>query len=285
MNLASRVFAVVACSALAAAGAAVAQQRPGVGYDPQGRGLSLSRYQLDTLSSPFLSHAADFTADPGAVGSHPNAYQIVLSDPAVAAAYERRYGPFTSTNRFKRWAGPGNEVRFLLKNALVWFFENHPESLGGDAGGRNGEPTEVEITDVQAFNDHDIWMSYFQAELTGFSAGNRVTVCDASVPAGDGEIQHPFWGVPYYYTNVFAAPLPVSPQVPGNGCPPGIGSPDPAFRPPRPDLVNPRRATLSRRSGALDFGGVLADDLHPLDFLKTPCDLHSAELAGPTVGG
>jgi hypothetical protein len=222
MNPASRALAVLACTFLLTVGAASAQS-PGVGYNPQGRGLSLSRYQLDTLSSPFLSHPADFTADPGAVGRNPNAYQIVLSDPVVAAAYERRYGPFTATNRFKRWAGPGNEVRFLLKNALVWFHQNHPEVLGGETAGRNGEPTEVEITDVQAFDDREIWLAYFQAELTGFSAGNRVTVCDATIPPGDGQIQHPFWGIAYYYTNVYDVPVPVSPQLPNNGCPAGIG--------------------------------------------------------------
>lgn len=222
MNGIRRTFVAAACFLLAA-GAAFGQ-RPGVGYNPQGRGLVMSNYILDLLSNPYQHYAADFTANPGEVGAAPNPYAINLSDPAVAAAYERRYGPFTATGRFKRWAGPGNEVKFLLKNALVWFYQNHPESLGGDTTARNGDPTEVEVTDVQAFDDRQIWVTYFEAELTGFSEGNRATVCDATVPPGDGQIQHPFWGIPYYYTNVYSAPLPVSPQLPGNGCPPGTSS-------------------------------------------------------------
>lgn len=220
MNLASKGWAVGLSMFVGLAAAALAQ-RAGVGYDPQARGLSVSHYQLDTLSSPYLHHVADFSANPGEVGTSPNPYLLNFGDPVVAQAFERRYGPLTATTRFKRWIGPGNEVKFLLKNALVWYFQNHPEQLGGDATGRNGEPTEVEVTDVQAFDDRDIWISYFRAELTGFSPDRRVTICDPDRPLGDGEVSHPFWGISYFFTNAYQLAPPVSPQPPGGIiCPP-----------------------------------------------------------------
>jgi hypothetical protein len=193
----------------------LAQPRAGVGYDPQARGLTLSRYQLDTLTSPFLSHPADFSARPDLAGAHPDPYGMDFSDPAVRAAIERRWGPGTATDRFKRWAGPGNEVRFVVHDALIWALAKRPELLGGDTANRNGQPTEVEITDVQAFNDGEIWVSYFQAELPGFSPERRVTICDPAKPSGDGDEIQSFWGLPYYFHNTFI-PLAVSPQRPAS---------------------------------------------------------------------
>ncbi|HEX9944518.1 MAG TPA: hypothetical protein VGG03_21105 [Thermoanaerobaculia bacterium] len=207
------LFVVVA--ALAAAPAALAQPRPGVGYDPQARGLSISRYQLDTLTSPFLSYKADFSARPDLVGAHPNPYDLDFSDATVREAIERRWGPGTASDRFKRWAGPGNEVRFLVREALAWAWAKRPDLLGGDRSNRNGEPTEVEITDVQAFNDRDLWITYFQAELTGFSPERRAVICDPGKPSGDGEEIQPFWGIPYYFHNKYKS-LPVSPQLPAS---------------------------------------------------------------------
>jgi hypothetical protein len=200
----------------AAASAAEAQPRPGVGYDPQARGLAVSRYQLDTLLGPFLSHLADFTARPDLAGAHPNPYLLDFSDAAVRDAIERRWGPGTSTQRFKRWAGPGNEVRFLLREALIWAWKNQPDLLGGDTANRNGEPTEVEMIDIQAFNDRGLWVTYFQEELTGFSPERRIVICDPDKPSGDGEEKEPFWGLPYYFHNRYQAPPPVSPQIPAS---------------------------------------------------------------------
>ena len=77
------MFAVFVLMALAAV-PATAQTRPGVGYDPQARGLRTSRYQLDTLTSPFISYQADFSARPDLVGANPNAYTLSFADPAVA---------------------------------------------------------------------------------------------------------------------------------------------------------------------------------------------------------
>lgn len=207
------MFAALVLVALAAAPAVLAQARPGVGYDPQARGLRTSRYQLDTLTSPFISYQADFSARPDLVGAHPNAYTLSFADPAVRAAYELRWGPGTSTTRLKRWAGPGNEVRFVLHDALVWAWTKHPELLGGDTSNRNGVPTEVEITDMQALNDTGLWVAYFESELPGFSADHRVVICDPAKPAGDGQETEPFWGIPYYFHNRFQ-PSPFSPQLP-----------------------------------------------------------------------
>src|SRR5262245_6313300 len=88
--------------ALAAAPAVVAQPRPGVGYDPQARGMIYSRYQLDTLLSPYISYRADFTARPDLAGAQPNPYLLSFADPAVRAAIEQRWGPGTASDRFKR---------------------------------------------------------------------------------------------------------------------------------------------------------------------------------------
>lgn len=209
-----RVVLGLALSSLALAGAAYAQSRPGVGYDPQARGLTVSRYQLDSLNSSFLSHGIDFTSRPDEVGVSPNAYYLNFGDRAVAAAFERRWGPLTATEHFKRWQGPGNEVKFILHDALVWAFTRHPEMLGGDTANRNGEPTEVELIDIQATNDRALWLAYFQTELPGYSPERRVSVCDANLPAGDGDYTEPFWGIPYYYHNKIQPPVPFSPQLP-----------------------------------------------------------------------
>jgi hypothetical protein len=208
----SFVLALV-LAALAVAPAGFAQTHPGVGYDPQARGLRISRYQLDTLLSPWLTYVADFTARPDLAGAHPDPYHLDFSDAAVRDAIERRWGGGTASQRFKRWAGPGNEVRSLLREALVWAWSRQPGLLGGDAAHGNGEPTEVEITDMQAFNDSALWIAYFQAELPGYSPERRVTICDPKKPGGDGEEIEPFWGIPYYFHNTSQQP-PVSPQLP-----------------------------------------------------------------------
>ncbi|HTG33703.1 MAG TPA: hypothetical protein VLB76_12315 [Thermoanaerobaculia bacterium] len=207
------MFAALVLVALAAAPAVTAQTRPGVGYDPQARGLAVSHYQLDTLTSPFLSYQVDYSARPDLVGAHPNPYVLSRTDPAVVAAFERRWGPFTASTRLKKWAGPGNEVRFVLHDALVWAWTQHPELLGGDTANRNGEPTEVELTDMQALNDTGLWVTYFQTELPGFSPDHRVVICDPAKPPGDSQGIEPFWGIPYYTHNKFQ-PSFVSPQLP-----------------------------------------------------------------------
>ncbi len=194
--------------------AAVAPPIPGVGYNPQARGLSVSIYQLDTLTSPLRRYTVDFSADPGAVGAHPNAYYLNLSDSVVRTAYEQRWGPDTAGNRFKRWIGPGNEARSVLRDALVWFYNNRPTDLGGSTAGRNGEPTEVEITDVQALNDQRIWAYYLQGAVVGFSPDRRQVINDPTRPSGDGQEPHFFWKITWYYHNTYSAPPPFSPPLP-----------------------------------------------------------------------
>lgn len=210
-----RMFAVLAVAALAAAPAVLAQARPGVGYDPQGRGLSITYYILDSLLNPYTSYRADFSAHPDLVGASPNPYYLDYSDAAVKAAVELRWGPGTASGRFKRWKGPGDEVRFVLRDAMVWAAARHPELLGGDTSNRNGKPTEVEITDAQAFNDNALWTAYFQSEVTGYSPDRRAVICDAGKPAGDGQSTDPFWGLTYYFHNNFEA-SPYSPQLPSS---------------------------------------------------------------------
>jgi hypothetical protein len=208
------VLAALVLMALAAAPAATAQTRPGVGYDPQARGLTVSRYELDTLGSPFLSYPIDFSARPDLAGAHPNPYSLDRSDPAVVAAFELRWGPGTASTRLKRWAGPGNEVRYVLRDALVWAFTNHPELLGGDTTNRNGVPTEVELTDMQAVDDNGLYYAYFKAVLPGFSPDRRIVICDPTKPSGDFDVPNTFWGgIPYYYHNNFR-PAFYSPQPP-----------------------------------------------------------------------
>jgi hypothetical protein len=132
----------------------------------------------------------------------------------VVATFERRWGPGTASTRLKRWAGPGNEVRYVLRDALVWAWKSHPELLGGDTANRNGIPTEVEITDMQAVDDTDLYYSYFKAELPGFSPDRRVAICDRTKPPGDFDEPNAFWGgLPYYYHNDFK-PAFYSPQPP-----------------------------------------------------------------------
>jgi hypothetical protein len=215
------VMLAAAILMVAGARAGAAQVRPGVGYDAKARGLTISQYVLDDELNPFTLYVADFTALPGEAGARPNEYYFDLGDAAVSAAYERRWGPGTATNRMKRWAGPSNEVRFIIHDALVYLYKNHPDQLGGDPSNRNGEPTQTEITDVAAFSDARIWTTYIAEALPGFSPAHRVTVCDATQPSGDGVMDHPFWHLPYYFHNDYQRPAPFSPQVPvRNNCTP-----------------------------------------------------------------
>ena len=194
------------------ASASPAQQLPGVGYSAQDRGLSISRYILDSVLNPYTTHVMDFSARPDLVGASPNANYFDFSDPAVKAAYEQRYGVGTTT-RLIRWQGPGNEVRFILREALVWAHQAHPEWLD-NPGQHNGEPTELEITDAQAVNDRALYSRYLwrrhqaSAPRTGFTF--------ATCPSRRATIDtvDAFWGMPYYVYNDYQF-LPVSPQIPG----------------------------------------------------------------------
>ncbi|MEO8504817.1 MAG: hypothetical protein ABI609_13050 [Acidobacteriota bacterium] len=195
------------------AASSAAQTLPGVGYEPGPRGLSLSGYKLDSLSNRFTYYAMNMSADPGAVGAHPNPYYLDISDPLVQQTYEMRYGPGTIGPRMKSWIGPNNEVRPVLVDALQWWFANRPQGLGGSTVGRNGVPTEREIIDVQATGDRDIWQFYLIASTPGFSADNREVIDDPSLPPGDGQRMNVFWNMTNYFHNTFTGYYPFSPQV------------------------------------------------------------------------
>lgn len=185
----------------------------GVGYIPSSR---VSKYQLDTLASPWQSHMMDLTADPGAVGAAPNPDYLNLGDAAVREAYERRYGPNTAGQRFKRFSGGGNEVKSIWADALSWW-HNTTE-----------RPTEVETLDALATNDVAKVRSYLVAEEPGWSPERRVRINDPRLPHGEGQRLNDFWGLMEYYFNE-AQQVPPPP-------PPPVDPPPPA---PTPVLSDP----------------------------------------------
>jgi len=201
--------ALLVLAGLTVAGAAGAQTRPGVGYSAQARGFLYSYYKLDSVASSFIRYTMDFTADPG--------LYLNFSDPTVVAAYERRYGPNTTGPRFKAFIGPNNEVRFIVHDALVWWFGHRASELGGDTTNRSGEPTQVEITDVQATGDRAIWVTYMQNALDGYSPNRPLQINDPTKPPGDFHVTDPFWNLPLYYHNSYRGYYPFSPQVPVPG--------------------------------------------------------------------
>jgi hypothetical protein len=180
-------------------------------YEPQSRGFSTSRYQLDTLTSAWLAAPMDFSADPWeAAGSEFLDYER----PEVFAAYVRRYGPQTAClgglvstpecggHVFKRFAGPGNEVRSLLADALAWWASYSPGTLGGGGPCRsNGVPSEREITDLQAVADSQIWETYHQLVLPGGAASRPLLVCRSDRAPGAFTERDSFWGWTSYFVN------------------------------------------------------------------------------------
>lgn len=202
--------------------------KPGVGYTPSN---PVSRYRLDSVGAQFQSFLMELTADPWAVTGDP--YSTDLSAEAAKDAYEHRYGPYTARtvepdrpgeqHWFKSWVGPNNEVRFVVIAALKWAFDNKQFGLGDPS--YNGTPTDREILDLQATGEHQIWEMYFQSTVDGYSPERRVTVNDANLPPGDSSHIEPFWGMPFFVHNTYAAPAPVDP-------PPPVDPPAPPALPP-----------------------------------------------------
>ena len=217
MTFRHRLIGIALVALAAAAAVGQAQSLPGVGYEPGARGFYMSAYKLDSLNNPYTPYTMDLAADPGVVGAHPNPYYLSFSDPVVRAAYEQRYGPNTTGPRMKSWVGPGNEVRGVIVQSLRWWFANRPQFLGGWSSGRTGEPTEREITDVQATGDREIWQAYLIAAVPGFSPDNRELINDPALPPGDGQRKNQFWNMTNYYHNSFSGYYPFSPQVPVPG--------------------------------------------------------------------
>jgi hypothetical protein len=213
MTFRRRSSFVAAAALVVLAVAAQAQSVPGVGYEPGARGFRTSGYKLDSVASSYTYYTMDLNADPGAAGARPNPYYIDASQPAVYAAFEQRYGAGTLGPRMKAWQGPNNEVRPIIAESLRWWFANRPALLGGSQAGRNGLPTEREITDVQATGDRDIWQAYLVATTAGFSPDNREIINDPSLPPGDGQRTNSFWNMMTYYHNTYMGYYPFSPQV------------------------------------------------------------------------
>jgi hypothetical protein len=198
-------------------------------YDPQARGLGISRYKLDTLTSEWLNSPLDFTSDPWEVAG---SEFLDYSRPEVFAAYERRYGPRTACiggltalpacdgHFFVRFLGPGNEVRSFLADALAWWAVHSPASLGGGVGCQsNGVPSEREITDLQAVSDHPIWEEYHRLALPGGSAARPVTLCRSAQSPGPFAERDAFWGWTNYYVNI-CGPATTPPPAPACSAPP-----------------------------------------------------------------
>jgi hypothetical protein len=184
--------------------------RPGVGYSAVSRGLRTSRYQLGSLTSPYREWPLDESSNTETGG------------PGFAAAWEKRYGPGTMNSlgpdlAFKRWAGPGNEVKFMVSDALAWLYRTNRVALGGDTSNRDGLPTSQEVTDAQATGD-TIWRDYMIAVLPGYREDNPLHFSDTSRPHGLQLDEHgnppidPFWNLPIYrFNDATQATPPVQP--------------------------------------------------------------------------
>ncbi|HZF07809.1 MAG TPA: hypothetical protein VFE33_03375, partial [Thermoanaerobaculia bacterium] len=160
--------------------------KPGVGYTVSN---ATSFYILGTLTSPVQSHLMDLSALPSKGSS--------WGLPQDAGAYEKRYGPGTTQHGdtgFKKWAySPQNELKFVVVDALRWWGTQHPNPE------YDGNPNDVEITDVQASNDQ-VWHTYLLT-TPGFSPTNPQHVNDPSKPPGPYQEMNAWWGMMNYYVN------------------------------------------------------------------------------------
>jgi hypothetical protein len=160
--------------------------KPGVGYTVPN---PISSYVMGTLTSPPKSYAMVLSALPA------DGHTWVL--PRDATAYEKRYGPGTAQfgdTGFKKWVGsPQNELKYIVVEALRWWGTQHPNPAF------DGNPNDVEITDVQATND-PIYRAYILT-TPGFSPDNPQHVNDAGKPHGPYQEFNPLWGLMNYYFN------------------------------------------------------------------------------------
>jgi len=160
--------------------------KPGVGFTLSN---PTSYYILGTLTSPVQSHAMNLGALP--------ANGVSWAFPQDNAAYEQRYGTGTTEHGdhgFKKWAySPQNELKYIVVDALRWWYSKNasPEY--------DGNPTDVEITDVQASNDQ-VWHTYLLT-TPGFSPSNPQHVNDPSKPHGPYQEMNAWWGMMNYFFN------------------------------------------------------------------------------------
>jgi hypothetical protein len=131
MTFCRRSSFVAAAALIAFAAAGPRAGRPRRGYEPGGRGLRTSGYKLDSVNSPYTYYSMDLSADPGAAGPRPNPYYFDISQPAVYAAFELRYGAGTLGPRMKAWLGPNNEARPVIEQV---FAGGSPTGLSSLAG-------------------------------------------------------------------------------------------------------------------------------------------------------
>jgi len=233
--------------------------RASVCYSAQARGLTISRYQVDTLTSGWRSASIDFGSNPWEING---SEFLDYARPDVFAAFIRRYGPYTAClgglaslpecdgHVFKRFAGPGNEVRSFVADALTWWSSAHPANLGGDSTCHSdGIPSEREITDVQAVSDNAIWERYHSESLPGGNATRPLSVCRTDRAHGAFAEVDPFWGWTNYFFNTCSLtpdPTPTTPQ-PVQAC----------AKPPQAVLEAARR--VRNRSSAKAAGQVVID--------------------------
>lgn len=200
----------------------------GVGYVPANPVSSYS-VNVGTGTPHSRTYAMDLSADPYAKDGFP-------SDAEEWALWERRYGPGSGTTRFTWTRGPNNEVRFIAHDALVWRY--------------GGEPNEREVTDVQATGE--LWKSYMQSELDGFSEARAIAISDPTRPAGLLVSQHFFWKLPYYEMNTPPAPSDDEPEPEPEPIPDPTPDPDPdplpvpGDCPPAPPSCSPLAGNMRR---------------------------------------
>lgn len=212
---------------------AIAEARPGVGYSAVARGYRMSCFMQDNLGTPYICQPLNEASD----------WQSLLpvGGPALVAAFEARYGKCTfgascPGHSFKRWPGPGNEVKFMVSDALAWMYQTNPAALGGDTSNRDGIPTDQEVTDAQATNDQ-IWQQYMTTQLPGYASDKPIhynninELCGLQLVKGQPP-RDPFWGLAVYRFNdppcgVIPTPMPTPVPLP-------VPTPSPVATPPPP---------------------------------------------------
>jgi hypothetical protein len=247
-----------------------------LGTPPRARGLTQSCYQLDSLTAQYTCSPLDesWSWDPAPANSNPawcNPQQgKTCPAPTLAQAFEGRYGRCTigsciPDHFFKRFKGPSNEVKFMVRDALAWLYRTNRVALGGDTTGRSGVPTDQEVTDAQATDDQ-FYVAYMQSELDGYSEGkpkhynDPTAACGLRPPVVDRQ-----WGLSFWYFNdapcggVAPTPTPAPTPVVDPSPPPPVATPTPPINPPAVCTVRvPAQVTADAKyTGKLAKGHVL----------------------------
>lgn len=202
----------------------------GVGYDAYARGKRNTYYETENLNTgerigvfrPNVQLLATGTRD------------------QMRAAWEGRYGIGSSpygaldangqpTGNMKRWTrAPNNELRFVVENALAWWYaEGRP--LGGSCSlPCSGVPTEQEIIDAQATGDAAIWDAWLALQ-PGFIESNPLHVTRTDKPHGPFTEYVAFWSRDLFMFNDGELVTPPPPPPPPPVDPPVDPPPTPAI--------------------------------------------------------